>query len=429
MGFLVICFGIVILQMSKIDPASLNKLDRRSTLLLQASRAKTEGLEEKGMLGAEEPGMDALRGSFGTIGSIIRARSARRMSQASSSYRLRHVGASGSNIMSSPLSRASSHLPQPADDPLGGMKRHQLYDAPMPPRAGQANVEVNSTSSVLGSPSGAKRQTIKFGSEDVVHQYDRPGTGDRVTEHRRAVASPLTEGYPPLPNPPASRTEGLPGSTGGLFSQRSTESLSPVEEIGSASSSATGSGQHGRDDTLHFLGTSEASGHTLVPEGRHTGETKDVQGVAGAGSIALFGSSKSKARPDSRAVFDMHLPSPAPSAGTLLTFPSVTDSARSDDLQWETDDESERLRKGRTGAQRTTKTGGNSVHGSPRGSERGRSSKRYPRGSGEDDREESMSLWRRSGTDEDTSDEQASPLSPELTSGIRLVTSSPNTTF
>ena len=418
--------------MSKIDPASLNKLDRRSTLLLQASRAKTE-VDEKSMLGGEEPGMDALRGSFGTIGSIIRARSARRMSQASSNYRLRHVGASGSNIISSPLSRPSSQLPQPSDDPLGGMKRHQLYDAPMPPRVGQASGDISSNASVLGSPGGTKR--IKFGGEDVVHQYDRPGTGDRVTEHRRPVGSPLTEGYPPLPTLPVPRTDGLPGATGGLFSQRSVESLSPVEEGGSSSSSGTGGGQHGRDDTLISLGPSERSDHTLLPEGRHSGETKNVQGVSGTGGSKRFGPLTTKGaggsgRPDARAVFDMHLPSPAPSAGTLLTFPSVTDSARSDDMLWETDDESERLRKGRPTAQRTTKTSGSSAHGSQRGSERGRSGKRYPRGSGEDDREESMSLWRTSGTDEETtSDEQTSPLSPELSTGIRLVTPSPNTTF
>ncbi|KAG6846421.1 hypothetical protein H0H93_014063, partial [Arthromyces matolae] len=56
MGFLVICVGIVILQMSKVDPQSLSsKLDRRSTLLLQAARSQTEGYEEKDALGVEDP--------------------------------------------------------------------------------------------------------------------------------------------------------------------------------------------------------------------------------------------------------------------------------------------------------------------------------------------------------------------------------------
>src|SRR6266702_3399337 len=83
MGFLVICVGITILQMSKVDPKKLNKLDRRSTILLQAARAQTEVVDEKGIAAYEDPGMDTLRGSFGAVGSIIRARTARRMSQSS----------------------------------------------------------------------------------------------------------------------------------------------------------------------------------------------------------------------------------------------------------------------------------------------------------------------------------------------------------
>jgi len=86
MGFLVICLGITLLQMSKVDPKQLQGLDRRSTLLLQASKHKTEAEEKGELMGAEEPGMDALRGGFGAVGSIIRARSVqRRMSTASSS--------------------------------------------------------------------------------------------------------------------------------------------------------------------------------------------------------------------------------------------------------------------------------------------------------------------------------------------------------
>ena len=69
--------------MSKVDPTQFTKLDRRSTILFQAARKQTEAVEEKFPSGVEEPGIDTLRGSFGTVGSIIRARSARRMSQSS----------------------------------------------------------------------------------------------------------------------------------------------------------------------------------------------------------------------------------------------------------------------------------------------------------------------------------------------------------
>ncbi len=59
LGFLVICAGIVILQMSKVDPEKFDKLDRRSTLLLKAARQNIDS--EKGdMTEVEDPGIDAL---------------------------------------------------------------------------------------------------------------------------------------------------------------------------------------------------------------------------------------------------------------------------------------------------------------------------------------------------------------------------------
>ncbi|KAH8118979.1 DUF803-domain-containing protein [Phellopilus nigrolimitatus] len=85
LAFLVICSGIFILQMSKIDPRHLTKLDRKTTMLLQAAReeirpAGADGSDnepdsEKLIEATEEPGMDALAGRFGGIGgSIVRAR-------------------------------------------------------------------------------------------------------------------------------------------------------------------------------------------------------------------------------------------------------------------------------------------------------------------------------------------------------------------
>lgn len=87
LGFLTTCLGITLLQMSKVDPTSLSKLDRKSTILLQASKQHTEEAEKGQVTALEDPGMDALRGGFGAVGSIIRARSvSRRMSNASSLY-------------------------------------------------------------------------------------------------------------------------------------------------------------------------------------------------------------------------------------------------------------------------------------------------------------------------------------------------------
>ncbi|KZV93441.1 DUF803-domain-containing protein [Exidia glandulosa HHB12029] len=154
MGFLVICVGITVLQMSKVDPEKLNKLDRRSTILLQAARSKTEMAEKDELIDVEEPGVDALRGGFGAVGSIIRARSAHRLS------------------MASRTSRANSSIHALArHDPLPGMTRHQLYDPPV--RSGD-DISLKTKSSTIGNGSpmnSPRQQTIKFTDEQVKHFY------------------------------------------------------------------------------------------------------------------------------------------------------------------------------------------------------------------------------------------------------------------
>lgn len=82
LGFITICLGITLLQMSKVDPTKFKGLGRRTTILMQAAREPVEAQSEKEeVTHFEDPGMDALRGGFGAVGSIIRARSvSRRMS-------------------------------------------------------------------------------------------------------------------------------------------------------------------------------------------------------------------------------------------------------------------------------------------------------------------------------------------------------------
>ncbi|KAG2154452.1 magnesium transporter NIPA-domain-containing protein [Suillus bovinus] len=191
LAFLTICVGITILQMSKIDPTQL-KLDRRSTMLLQASRATTEDAEEKGIAGVENPGIEALRGTFGTMSSIIRARSARRMSQSS-----RHAS---SSLRAHPDGLPSTH----ANNAYDGLTRHQLYDAPVPRLSETDRASSFSSGSTPHSP---RRTAIKFGSQDLVHSYRLPGSGDAdaTHEHRNAVHSPppihtnSSFHYPPPP--------------------------------------------------------------------------------------------------------------------------------------------------------------------------------------------------------------------------------------
>lgn len=200
LAFLTICVGITILQMSKIDPAQL-KLDRRSTMLLQASRAPTEGAEEKGIAGMEDPGIEALRGTFGTMSSIIRARSARRMSQSSRQP---------SSLRSHPEGLPSSSTNNAYD----GLTRHQLYDAPVP-RLSETD-RASSFSSRSTTPYSPRRTAIKFGSQDLVHSYRPPGSGDAdaTHEHRNAVHStpPIQTNslflYPPPPSTDTSPTLG-----------------------------------------------------------------------------------------------------------------------------------------------------------------------------------------------------------------------------
>jgi hypothetical protein len=85
LGFLTICLGITLLQMSKVDPKKLQSLDRKSTMLFEAAQHPSEEAEKGEVTALEDPGMDALRGGFGAVGSIIRARSvSRRLSDASS---------------------------------------------------------------------------------------------------------------------------------------------------------------------------------------------------------------------------------------------------------------------------------------------------------------------------------------------------------
>ncbi|KAI5121570.1 hypothetical protein M0805_000750 [Coniferiporia weirii] len=173
MGFLVICCGITILQMSKIDPLEFgNRLDRRSTMLLQAARSNTvKG--EKDLSGVEDPGIDSIRGSFGPLGSMIRARSVRRMSMSSrtaSTVRSRHG--------------------QGPDSQFEGYQRHQLYDAPMPSLSIDGNSERGSVFAAPGlSPLPPRQSTIKFGTEDVVHKYPTKGLGSELATHERRDVS------------------------------------------------------------------------------------------------------------------------------------------------------------------------------------------------------------------------------------------------
>ncbi|KAH6901185.1 DUF803 domain membrane protein [Coprinopsis sp. MPI-PUGE-AT-0042] len=254
MAFIVICIGITILQMSKIDPKELgNKLDRRSTLLLQAARSQTETVEEKGALGIEDPGMDTLRGSFGTVGSIIRARTVRRMSQNSRMS----PGVSGLPPGAMAPYTSESHN----DSHYAGMKRHQLYDAPMPNSDAGS---VRASSLIIPETPNERRPTIKFDNRDLVHSYNRPGTGENKATHEHKPAhgtpTPNPTGYPPLPIVPSGDLldiEVQPPSTPSRYSAASNSTIGTnVAGLGSGGGLVpTSSSESTRDSAVAAVGT------------------------------------------------------------------------------------------------------------------------------------------------------------------------------
>jgi hypothetical protein len=157
--------------MSKVDPTQFSKLDRRSTILLQAARQRTEGVEEKSLSGVEEPGIDTLRGSFGAFGSIIRARSVRRASQSSrGSAPSNRFGASSSrlDLERGASKTSSSTAANISHHHYGALTRHQLFD---PPVRHLDSLDADAVS--LSSQSSARKAAIKFGEQDVIHSYHR----------------------------------------------------------------------------------------------------------------------------------------------------------------------------------------------------------------------------------------------------------------
>ncbi|KAJ3783258.1 magnesium transporter NIPA-domain-containing protein [Lentinula aff. detonsa] len=391
MGFIVICFGITILQMSKVDPENLTKLDRRSTILLQASREHTAGFDEKDVLAVENPGIDTLRGSFGTVGSIIRARSARRMSQSRGnrpgSYSTRPAGAMAPYDPPHDQSWLSPRNSTNTDY-LGGLKRHQLFDAPVPPGSpsltgATRGDDVSSISSAGGnSQMMNKRPTIKFDTQDVVHQYHPTGQtpggtrGDPTAIHgHRATAT--------SPGPP-----GTPGAR--------ADSYPPSLSMSTTAAAATGAGA-GPGASRDLL--SESPTETEGPSASALSQIISLPPLPprspGQESIPYSAPPTSilphsrQGRKDSRDIFN-----DTPSTTTLMSFPSVTDSARS----WDADEEPNY--SGHLGA-------------------RGR---RYPKGNKDTDREESVSLWQRDSMDS-ASGEGDDDDGATQHGGIRLVTS------
>lgn len=139
------------------------------------------------------------------------------MSQSSrGSFSSGHFGASGSRysdldrVGSAPDSRKSG-LSSSSSDQFSGMKRHQLWDAPVPRPGGDADSERISMTSQPSQMTGRK-QTIKFDEQDVVHSYHPTGTGDDSAIHEHRLRNQLSPGRSPPVGTDNAGTSTLTGS-------------------------------------------------------------------------------------------------------------------------------------------------------------------------------------------------------------------------
>ena len=279
LGFLVICTGIFILQMSKVDPRELTNVDRRTTLLLQAARVEIDpksardlerddtstsrlsrrrtvtsthshshnrvthapvngtdlealadgdrpraephvlvddveaglvysDLEEEARAvveKTEDPGIDSLRGTFGTIGTIIRAR--RRATA------LSHVYTARSRTSSSGLAddlRTHSRSPRGTRGTGATVKESSDLekaefrgDAFGSPAADGDGRLVASPLSTSGSPEARRVTSVHFnGSESAPVTLERTDVdrGDPMREAGAAIEEAARMRAQTLPN-------------------------------------------------------------------------------------------------------------------------------------------------------------------------------------------------------------------------------------
>jgi len=124
LAFFVICSGIFVLQMSKVDPRKLNRkfVDNRTTLLLELAKhevsppsekgdgqqeaTQEEDMEIKDLIEEEreEPGIDAVRGTMGlgALGTMYRARRRKTISDRASSLKSQRSRARNGGLVRSP---------------------------------------------------------------------------------------------------------------------------------------------------------------------------------------------------------------------------------------------------------------------------------------------------------------------------------------
>ncbi|MBW0488656.1 hypothetical protein O181_028371 [Austropuccinia psidii MF-1] len=203
LGFLVICSGITLLQMSKVDPLELTGLDRRSSVLLAADK---EPDDESG-LAAEDPGMDGLRGFGGLVGTIQRNSLIARRSTASSLVALSERSITRRRRQEDFL-RGTLYSNQ--NNRLNVLQRHSLWDKPISDHSqevvkGDFSSQTNSTGQDMrlnvlgqipprftGDPQGSVGQTLEHSSHSSLQSTSSFQGQKRGTMQSTTIASELT---------------------------------------------------------------------------------------------------------------------------------------------------------------------------------------------------------------------------------------------
>lgn len=343
LGFLVTCFGITILQMSKVDPTKLQGLDRRTTILLQAARQHTEADEKGDLKAMEDPGMDALRGGFGSVGSIIRARSIQRRRSTLSSQH--------SHGFTNSAYTGGTHMHHLSTQGLAHLPRYQLNDAPMHDEPETISLAPQPTGSSAAARSRAS--TLKFDDQDTVHQYGYGGPSVHSQVSHEELRSPTHQSSADRISLPTI-TELSPAPTPGTtlspgVAQRAPSHASQKTALSHASEEKLDPNEHG--DSTHLwqlFGFSHGPGHGHGHggHGRRDSRSSDVRGGQARG-MRDYPRTKEAAleREERRGLVRSPVESPvnSPEEDPLARFESVElgrqDSRDSDDfhLQQEVD--------------------------------------------------------------------------------------------
>ncbi|KAG8994995.1 hypothetical protein FRB94_009525 [Tulasnella sp. JGI-2019a] len=263
LGFLVICSGITILQMSKVDPKQLenvHNLDRKSALLIRVANQEVEkpggapaDTTEDGTTRIEEPGVDALRGFNGLAGTIARAR--RRttiISDGGSDHHHPDLGRMGSIFIPNfGLGRYNSTIgPGATSSRYSGRSPSQVENGLMPP-TGHTLGKATTAPGVLGAPGSPGK-----GRED----------GDQPAGHIWSGRVPRATAAPPRNN------------VGGThFWQRRTGSGSRKVDMSQHLGSAN-------EEALAVSGPSTPGQHSMVEDTLREEEEGD-QGVVAVDGV------------------------------------------------------------------------------------------------------------------------------------------------